>query len=188
MKNLIDLELHESITNLESSAKTTQKDQKICSFSSKYIGLLYCLIFSISMTAENTVVKMVKTPAGEKLFARSCVQFVTLLPFITYNQYKGNYSIFMSDWRLQLLLIGRGISSSAISLFLFLGIQRIAIGDCIAITFCSTIFAGVFAKVFLKESYTVVRSILVFTNNNKSQIQQISNCKTKNSIAKLSLL
>jgi len=152
-----DLELHESLANSKFSAKTIEKEeeQKICSFSSKYIGLLYCLIFSISMTAENTAVKMVKTPAGEKLFARACVQFITLLPLITYNQYKGDYSIFMSERRIQLLLIGRGISSSAVSIFLFEGIQRIAIGDCIAITFCSTIFAGVFAKVFLKEPYTI---------------------------------
>ena len=124
----------------------------------KYKGLLFCLLFSINMTLSNTAVKLVKTPAAEKLFARSCVQFLTLLPIITYNQWRGNYSIFVPERRVKLLLVGRGISSSAVSLFLYQGIQRIAIGDCIAISFCSAIFAGVFAKIFLKESYTLVRT------------------------------
>ena len=124
----------------------------------KYKGLLFCLLFSINMTLSNTAVKLVKTPATEKLFARSCVQFLTLLPIISYNQWRGNYSIFVPERRTQLLLIGRGIFSSAVSLFLYQGIQRIAIGDCIAISFCSAIFAGVFARIFLKESYTLVRT------------------------------
>ena len=155
------------MTSSISLVKTTEKEeeQRKVSYSSKYIGLLYCLIFTVCQTAMTTAVKMIKTPAAEKLFARACVQFITLLPLITYNQYKGDYSIFMSERRIQLLLIGRGISSSAVSLFMYQGIQRIAIGDCIAITFCSTIFAGIFAKVFLKEPYTLVRISLILTNS-----------------------
>ena len=121
------------------------------------MGLLYCLIFTFAMTATSTVVKSVHTPATEKLFSRCCVQFLTLLPFVTYSQYKEKFTIFQSERRTQLLLIGRGISSSAASLLLYQGIQKIAIGDCIAISFCSTIFAGVFARICLKESYTLVK-------------------------------
>ena len=140
------------------SAETKSENETKSPFMRKYKGLLFCLLFSINMTLSNTAVKLVKTPAAEKLFARSCVQFLTLLPIITYNQWRGNYSIFVPERRVKLLLIGRGISSSAVSLFLYQGIQRIAIGDCIAISFCSAIFAGVLAKIFLKESYTLVRT------------------------------
>ena len=146
------------------SAETKSENETKSPFMRKYKGLLFCLLLSINMTLSNTVVKLVKTPATEKLFARACVQFLTILPIISYNEWKGNYSIFVSERRTQLLLIGRGISASAVSMFLYQGIQRIAIGDCVAISYCSAIFAGVFARIFLKDSYTLVRTFEHYKN------------------------
>ena len=137
-----------------------EKRQKV-PFLARYQGLLFCLVFTFAMTATSAVVKSVHAPATEKLFSRCCVQFLTLLPFVTYSEHSKKFTIFQSCRRTQMLLIGRGISSSAASLLLYQSLQKIAIGDCIAISFCSAIFAGVFARIFLKESYTLVRRFRV---------------------------
>ena len=158
---ITDNELHERLAERRTEGAGEEKRQKV-PFLTRYAGLLFCLVFTFAMTATSAVVKSVHTPATEKLFSRCCVQFLTLLPFVTYSEFSNKFTIFQRDRRTQLLLIGRGVSSSAASLLLYQSLQKIAIGDCIAISFCSAIFAGVFARMFLKESYTLVRRLCFY--------------------------
>ena len=121
----------------------------------KYIGLALCLLYTLVRALSSTVVKLLELPAIEKVFARSCVQFLMLLPYMRYAEQRHHFTTLVLDARHRRLMLYRGVSASGAFLLLYSALQRIPIGDATAISFCSTVFAGVFARIFLREAYTI---------------------------------
>ena len=102
----------------------------------KYIGIFFCLLFTLAMAVTSTVVKLIHIPATELVFARCCIQFIMLLPGMSYAEVTGKFTCLGHTGRMYALLVYRGVSSSAASLLLYNALQRIPIGDATAISFC----------------------------------------------------
>ena len=122
----------------------------------KFVGIALCVITSLLVALGSTAVKLVHLPGTELVFARCCYQYLFLLPFTAYTEYTGRLTIFVSDRRVFALMMLRSVLSCGALLCFYNSLQRIAIGDATAVTFCSVIFAGIASKLFLGEAYTPV--------------------------------
>ena len=127
---------------------------KGCGKLRKFVGFFWCLLHIFFLATASTLVKYIDSvPAEEKLFIRCITQFIFLLPSITYISHKENFKVFGTT-KLFIFLFCRGLFGSVGALFLYQALDIISLGDAVSVTFCSSIFAGIFSHIFLKEPYT----------------------------------
>ena len=142
--------------------KGSSSKLQLC-INSRLFGMLLMAIAGILLTVSNLFVQLAidanreRIPTLEIVFARSIIQMVILGPFLFANRAqlvinKANFG--------QLVIMG---TSGFLSItFIYLGIERIPLGDATVITFTSPVFTTLFAYALLSESCSVVDGICGF--------------------------
>ena len=125
----------------------------------KYLGLLFCVLDTACTVTTVALVRELSLPPAEKLFARSCVQLMIMLPYVTHGQIRKRSQLRVPA-KVAGLMILRGMLGAGVNLCVYNAIDRLSIGNVTAIKFCSTIVAGVVARLFLGDAYTVADGLL----------------------------
>ena len=120
----------------------------------RLIGIAWCFFHIFLLATASTLVKFVDVPAEEKLFIRCCLQFTLLLPVVEHQKRRHQLRVFFIPRATLKALFLRGTVGPLGALCLYQALDRIALGDAIAITFTNSVFAGVLGKIFLHEDYT----------------------------------
>ena len=110
---------------------------------------------ALSFTAMNSMVKQVeRLPAFELVFFRSIIACIITLGLLVY------YKIPLLGNQRKLLILRSLAGLIAIVLF-FTGLQRLQLGDAVALRYLSPIFALFFATFFLKEKIKNIQWLFI---------------------------
>lgn len=130
---------------------------------SPIFGMLLMALAGILLTASNLFVQLAieenqaDLPTLEIVFGRSVVQLVFLVPVL----FAAKISVITDEVSIGQLII-MGICGFSSVTFIYLGIDKIPLGDATVITFTSPIFTSLFAYALLSESCSIVDGICGF--------------------------
>ncbi|XP_078484619.1 solute carrier family 35 member G1-like [Ciona intestinalis] len=119
-------------------------------------GIICSFTSTIMFTSSHLLAKMVTSVGAIELSGARClVQFVFLLPYMTYNWFRHGVDI-MHCRKTFLLLWIRGFLGLIASVMFYLCVERLPLGDAVTMLFSSIIFSYFFAFIILKERPTVL--------------------------------
>ena len=146
-------------------SKKSMKTPKPCRISclqefsgnSKLFGMFLMAMAGLFLTFSNLFVQLAidankkRIPTLEIVFARSFVQLILLIPWLLY------YRVTITTERKNLApLVIMGICGFLSVTFIYLGIDKVPLGDATVITFTSPVFTTFFAYALLSESCSFV--------------------------------
>ena len=120
--------------------------------SGRFAGVAWCLLHALFLAIFSTIVKFVRLPPDEKLLVRCCVQFFFLFPYMQLIRTRDRVEVFVGTGATKVLLL-RAVVGPLSSLLAYQALERISLGDAVSISFTNVVFAGIFGRVFLGESY-----------------------------------
>ena len=127
---------------------------------SKLFGMFLMAMAGLFLTFSNLFVQLAieankkRIPTLEIVFARSFVQLMLLIPWLLY------YRVTITTERKNLApLVIMGICGFLSVTFIYLGIDKVPLGDATVITFTSPVFTTFFAYALLSESCSFVDGI-----------------------------
>lgn len=116
------------------------------------IGMGCCLFTQICLAVIQVIVKSLTVPSIQKNFSRVSVQFFVLMPIVIFNDSKAKASVFGPPGLFPLMCV-RSLVGNLGSVFMYLSVTKIDVGDAVALSFFSTILTGIFAHFYLKEPF-----------------------------------
>lgn len=124
----------------------------------KHIGILAILLCAFTYALENVLFRAVENDmhSTEVLFSTHLVKVLFLIPIITYK----GHSLRQASKVTYVFLIGRGVISMIAVNTMYFAVSYINVGDATAIALSSPVFIGIFAKIFLKESFGIIDALL----------------------------
>ena len=138
--------------------------QKCCNspscIDSRVIGMFLMAIAGVLLTISNLFVQLAieanksRIPTLEIVFTRSMVQLIAVIPFLLVFKVR----IIEDKSNIAPLLI-MGICGFLSVTFVYLGIDKIPLGDATVITFTSPVFTTIFAYTLLSESCSIVDGV-----------------------------
>nr|XP_009861270.2 solute carrier family 35 member G1-like [Ciona intestinalis] len=138
--------------------QTVQTKQKNCPRLSRLTGLLYATVAAIFAAVASLLTKYTTTAeASQFVLFRCIVQYLFLLPVITYRR----TSVIGDKSSLLKFILMRGACGSFALTLLFVAIQRLPLGDAVAISYTYSVLVGFFACLCLKETCSVFQ--IIFT-------------------------
>ena len=114
---------------------------------SSLIGLACSFLATLFGATGSLIVKFLEDSSPYQIhFARVSIQFIVLLPLISYRK----ESIITNNWSTNVFLLIRGALGIPAYICLLYGIQFLPLGDAISISYCHVTLVGIFACICLK--------------------------------------
>ena len=123
----------------------------------RVLGMFLMVMAGVLLTISNLFVQLAidknkaKIPTLEIVFARSLIQLILVLPLLIVFRVR----ILNDEMNIAQLVI-MGVSGFLSVTFIYLGIDKIPLGDATVITFTSPVFTTLFAYALLSESCSIV--------------------------------
>ena len=123
-------------------------------------GILFCILSGVVFSFNAMIVKLIESNSAIQLSAsRSVVQFLILLPHVTYAWIYQSHDIFGPPKMFKFLLL-RGFTGSTAGICLYQSVQRIPLGDAVTLSFSNVIFAGLLGHLLLKEHFSALDGVM----------------------------
>lgn len=120
-----------------------------------YLGLLLCIATNVCLAIITLIVKVLTVPSTQKNFARAVVQYMVLLPLVSYSEFKNQDEFFGPPKMLKLMIV-RSIIGNVSSICVYYSVTKIPVGDAVSLTFFSTVLTGIIGYFTLGESLSWV--------------------------------
>ena len=153
--------LYASLKNEQRYNEMKNRDEGRCRIpsciNSRVFGMFLMAMAGVLLTISNLFVqlaigeKKARIPTLEIVFARSLIQLILVVPMLIVFRVR-----LINDKMDIAALIIMGISGFLSVTFIYLGIDRIPLGDATVITFTSPVFTTLFAYALLSESCSIV--------------------------------
>lgn len=126
-------------------------------------GIFLSLVSAFFFTLQNVLTRFIHPDVTviEISFFYVVIQSIFVVPIMTYKNISPNVK---SDTKLLALLSLRGVFGTLVWCLSFYSIRHISIGDATAIVFSSPVLVGILARVFLKEAFGKLDTLLVLVS------------------------
>uniref|UniRef100_H2ZJU1 EamA domain-containing protein n=1 Tax=Ciona savignyi TaxID=51511 RepID=H2ZJU1_CIOSA len=119
-------------------------------------GMLCCILSSVSSASASLLVKMVKSIGPIELLGLRCLmQFIALLPYVTYNWRRHDVDFMGPRGKFKLLCF-RGVIGPCSTFCYYMSIVRLPLGDAVTIKFSSIVFSQLLGFIVLHERPTLL--------------------------------
>ena len=125
------------------------------------IGLILSLIAGFAYSVNSVLAKKIILPAIQIAFLRCAIQVLILLPIVTHKMFRNNLDLIGSPSLFKLLVI-RGVLGSTAAILLYQAIERISVGDAVAVGFLHVFVTGLVSYLWLKEAYSALDAMFAF--------------------------
>ena len=123
-------------------------------------GIICSVMVGVVLSFNALLVKLIESNGALQLLASRCaVQFLFLLPLVTYNWHCKADDPFGPHGMFKFLIL-RGLLGSAAATCLYQSVQIISLGDAVTLQFSNVIFAGFLGHLLLNDSFTAFDIIM----------------------------
>ena len=123
-------------------------------------GVFIAFLSALSYSVCNTFVAATTLSSTNLLFLRSVLQVLVITPLTTRNPQAETMKVLFKSRRTTSFVLLATFVGACSMYVVILSMKLISAGDAIAIYHLSVVLSGIFARIFLKETYTVLDSIL----------------------------
>lgn len=124
-------------------------------------GILCTLISGVFFSLSSLITKLTTLAPIQMAASRCFVQFLLLLPIVTFMNKK--FDIIGPRGLIKFLWL-RGLLGSTTMILLYCAIGELSLGNAVTLQFLSTVLVGFVARCFLKESLTITDGVFAIVS------------------------
>lgn len=142
---------------MEEKEAAPQDKEKQCNTTNtcSSMGIVFALLSAIAYTVNTVCVASIPLPVTSLMILRAMVQVLVLAPFTINSVQSETIQVLFRSRNVSVSMILANLIGSSTTLLFYTSLKMISLGDAVSICNLSVVMSGVFARVCLKETYTM---------------------------------